>query len=335
MDIDYRGLRRIAVVRRNRIGDFIMAVPLMGVLRELAPQAQITLMADEHNIQLAPFFSQYFDRVRLFSGRFGRNWENLKTLLNPRRYDLVIIVNDYPSKSMNQFLACTRARYRVAYVQAGGSRAVNCPTLMNDARIPRPYAQRLLYLLMKDNVAEVVARHFPKLTIPTALQGSEDYQRLKAKLAEYQLPVLYVSMSNHRPATRLGVDKLSHILTMCYQHQPFVVLIGGMPQDQSRAEALAAQLTVQPSCIHMTSDLVQGILTMSLATMALLGDSGAMHLASSLQIPQVALFAEYNSPWQPLNPQTLILEHEQDINQIAGDAIIDAMLKLLPVQSNQ
>lgn len=325
-DIDYASLKRIAVVRRNRLGDMMMVVPALKWLRQMAPQANITLIAGPENIVLTKYFQEDFDQVKLFSGKLGRNWEYVKLLFSPRKYDLVVMAKSSGSRSMNYFLGCTKAKYRLGYTGEHWSRKlVNCRIDEQAAGIPERQAARTLYLLSNGKMGQVPQTLYPRLVVPEAVQQSQYYQVLASQLKTIDTPKLMVSVSNRRPATTLQPEKVARILHACYRVKPFTTVISGVPADQDRVLGLQRCLGNLPHKVLLTHHFDDYMSLIHFMDAALLADSGAVHLTAGFHIPMVALFADMKELWCPLTDTAVILRGDGNVNNIADDTVVTAM----------
>jgi ADP-heptose:LPS heptosyltransferase len=92
------GIRRVLVLRLERIGDLMMSLPALHALRQLAPQAQIDLVTGSWNEPLARLIAG-IDRIETIDARWlsrGADGLGLAALARrawawrSRRYDVAI-----------------------------------------------------------------------------------------------------------------------------------------------------------------------------------------------------------------------------------------------------
>jgi ADP-heptose:LPS heptosyltransferase len=118
--------RRILLLRLERIGDLLMALPAIGHVRTLAPDAQIDLIVGSWNQSLAGAIPG-IDRVETLDARWlaregapagmpallrrARAWR-------ARRYDLAL--NFEPDIRSNLLMALSGARWRAGFRTGGG-----------------------------------------------------------------------------------------------------------------------------------------------------------------------------------------------------------------------
>ena len=146
--------RRILLLRLERVGDLLMVLEPIAMVRSLAPGAQIDLVVGSWNAALAHLIPGA-DSVELLDvpwmARQGRgvSWTDLVRRARSwaqRDYDLAI--NFEPDIRSNLLVALSGARRRVGFVSGGGG------AVLTDAVVPDPRAH------IAENARALVQRAF-------------------------------------------------------------------------------------------------------------------------------------------------------------------------------
>ncbi len=109
--------RSIVIFRLDRIGDLVLSSPLLRELRNLYPDAHVTLVV---SAETHPLFDHcpYVDRVLALKGRPGlvATWMFCREHLSGRRWDLAIVPRWDADVYFATMMSCyTRAPRRVAF----------------------------------------------------------------------------------------------------------------------------------------------------------------------------------------------------------------------------
>jgi ADP-heptose:LPS heptosyltransferase len=143
--LDPRSIRRILVVRDDRIGDMVVTIPLLSFLRETVPHADIDVLASPANAAIAAFHpgvTTIFVNDRTWVG-----WFRVLRRLRSRRYDLVF--SPVARKALRESLVASMIAHRHTY-KISGWRPVRYQGLVTAVtRVPprlTHIAERTLYI---------------------------------------------------------------------------------------------------------------------------------------------------------------------------------------------
>ncbi|MBN4066625.1 glycosyltransferase family 9 protein [Simkania negevensis] len=316
---------RIAVVRRNQLGDLLMTVPLLHCLKERAKNASLTLFVDEANALLLPYIG-LADSVVVFSRKGNRYLNVLIAGYKSRKehFDLAISAKASPMKLMNLFLFATRAKKRIAY--AGGFWSdcfLNAPVLYDEDVTRNQHQALKMVQLIDSSIKEVPEKWYPRISLPADL-----IERCKINsLNTLPLPgpLLLVSVSNHRAASTPSNNYYAGVLNALYKEAPFRTVISCQSKDLERAKALSSKLS-SPSIPIATPSLESFLVLLHHVDVVFSGDGGTMHMAAALNKPQLVLFGiTRTEEWRPLSSCAVCLQHPEDVNFIPQQEALAAL----------
>lgn len=287
------GVRRIAVLRANAIGDFVLALPALEALRAAYPSASITYLGAGWHPQLLDGRPGPWDRcvvVPPWPGVRGgdeatRDSPEVRRFLQREgtdRLDLVVQLHGGGGNS-NPFVRALGARVAV------GSRAAGAPPLDRDV----PYAlhqhevHRFLEVVALVGAAPVVLE--PRLTVVDTDRRAAD-----AALADAPGPWVTLHPGANDPRRRWPAERFAAVADALASRGAQVVLIGSGDDDAREARALAAAMRATP--LDLVGRLSLSATTGLLARSALhLGnDSGPRHLAAAVGTATVSVYLAAN-----------------------------------------
>lgn len=309
----FYNVQDIAIIRRNGLGDLLCAMPLVAYCRQQAPDSTITLFVDRRNAPLTPYL-RGFDDVHVFmrgNKYLAACWAGLRAC---KDFDIAIAAKPTPMKLMNFSVWTLGARKRVTVAGTGLTKH-----LVNYAQQQRKEGSCHQALA----ILQLVAPHLTE--IPTDLYPRLYVDAIKGK---NPLPVLFVSLTNNREASTLGVEGHLHILNALAKHMEFSVLISCEPKDVFKAQALSQLLKV-PSEVRPSYSLDDLLKLLASCDMVLVGDGGIMHLAAALDKPQVVLFGRpITTQWHPLSQKAVWHVAKSHVRDIDQEMIVNSLLAI-------
>ncbi len=286
---------KIAIVRRNGLGDLLTAMPLVLLCKERFAGCHITLFVDHRNAPLLPYL-EGVDETVIIAPSKNKYLSLLKTVwaCKHRSFDLVVSARPKPMQWVNLFLRCLKtARRRAVVDSTWHSRWINEPQLY-EPDICRHQMVRSLRLL--DPLLEEVPSHL----LPV----------IRAKPSrQFDQPALLVSVSNYRIGSQLDSDKIVSHLNRALEKHDFQVIINCIPKDLARARLISAGLQMKHEVIA-TPSFDEFMSLLASAHGCWTGDGGVMHLAAALGKPQLILFGKTElEQWAPLSNKAICLWH--------------------------
>jgi len=321
----------IAIICRSAFGDLIYADTLMQYCKDLYPNASITLFADDKNKALLPFLS-HFNRSVILPSRGNRLLKLFPYALKYRnQFDIAICSKGSPSRTLNLFLFLLNAKKRIAYIGNNWHGKLVNHGVLFDPTIPGTchHVEELMALISPTPHTTAI-RFKPKLNIPNTISN-----RYLARIQQILIPIrtndplLFISVSNNRDYSFLGVDGYKQVLENAYKQVPFSVIVSCLPQDTAIANELVTTLSV-PALAVPTANFAEFMVLLNEMDACFIGEGGIMHMAASLNIPQLALFARTSiTSWAPLNENATIVSDHKDVKLIPKDTITAALTNML------
>jgi ADP-heptose:LPS heptosyltransferase len=303
---------RIAIIRRNGLGDLLSVMPLIAFCKEKFTGCHITLFVDERAAELIPYLN--VEEAVIFSGNKYFSLLKAAWVKRKERFDLAISTRPTPMKMLNIFLSLLRAQETRAYVDdKWHSKLVSHPTPFEKEK-PRHQMVKGLRLL-DSNIEEVEQKWWPKLRVK--------------KTWQFKKKSLLVSVSNNRIGSLLDTDKVADVLNQLSKQKEFEVVINCLTKDKERAKELSLLLKMETHMIPTESlDDLLGL--MASVDGLFIGDGGNMHLAAALDKPQVVLFGGTEVwEWAPLSTKAICLRDPHNVNFIPQEEMLAALKKIL------
>ena len=281
-------LQRILLLRLERIGDLMMALPGIAHVVEGAPGARIDLAVGSWNQEVAARI-RGVDRVRTVDASWlarRGSGQALPSLMKQARrwrseqYDLAI--NFEPDVRSNLLLAASGARWTVGYASGGGG------ALLDQALDYDPTAHT------SDNAVRLAAAALgrplrpaplPALTIP-----AEHLHAADAMLADRPTPRIAMHVPGGRAIKQWPPERFATAARELVLRRNATIVLTGSAEDRP----LVAPLTAVPPT-HLvdavgSADLLGVAALLSRCDLLITGDTGPMHIAHAVQTPIVAVF---------------------------------------------
>lgn len=319
-------VRRILVLRLERIGDLLMSLPALHAIRRRAPHAVTDLVVGSWNEALARQVEgvdlvEIMDAPWLARGAGGAGWPALLRQAGrwrARRYDLAIdLEGDIRSIVL---MSRAGARWCAGFGMAGGGPLLDDNVGFDPESHTAVNGVRLVAAAFGDGPArqewpvegrEAAAR-LPRaaLTIPESAHAQAG--RLLAAVAGPAplRPLVGLHIGAGRAVKEWPASRLAEVGTWAARDRGAAIVLTGSPADRAAADAvrraLPADAAVADTCGH--ADLLALAAVLSRLSLLITPDTGPMHLAAAVGTPLVALFGP-SSPerWGPLSAQARIL----------------------------
>ena len=335
--LDGRSLRRILVVRDDRVGDMVLTTPLFAFLHHTAPQAQIDVLASRANAALIA----HDDRITtvFVNDRTWRWWATTAPRVRARGYDLIINpISRYPYRQgLVMSLLATSDAYKIS-----GWRPVRFQGLFTKAfRVPPRLSHMAESVLAIGQSAlgdlEMGRQALERYPLSLAPNAEAD-ARIAQFLAAYRLErfiIVNISAATD-PEREWSPERAADVVRrLLDRHEGFGVVITPAPHKEGPATQVA-QLCDSPRVIVAPVFSLSDLVALVRRALLVLSPSTALvHLASATGRPVVALYAPQHPNdlllWLPLGVKhrTVVSELGGVMDDISPDEISQAFDELM------
>jgi len=297
-----KGTGKILVRAPNWVGDGVMAIPAIAALRGHFKEAEIILLAKP---AIASLFLHHPDLNRIIiyenpgkhQGPIG--FLRLSAALRKERFDIAVLLkNSFESALMTTLSGIPQ---RIGYDTDSRGFLLTCPLLI--AVAPLHQRDAYLHIAQQMGVSALVQPPYIVLTEAEKLAARSALESVEISSGAFVVGIA--------PGTAKGSAKawlperfaaVADNLVETFGAR--IILLGG-PNDLSAGAAVRREMKSRATNFTGTLSLREMIAVISLCNLCITNDSGPMHIASALGIPQVAIYGprppEFSFPDGPLD----------------------------------
>lgn len=279
--------RRILLLRLERIGDLLMALPAIASVRALAPGADIDLAVGRWNLDLATAIPSVTRVLVLDAAWLTREGGGLglPALMGTARqwrrarYDLAI--NFEPDLRSNLLLAASGAAWTAGYASGGGGALLDLALEYDTRAHTTDNARRL--------VREVFGRA-PAAADPPLLSIPGD-RVAHIRMPEGSRPRVGLHVSGGREIKQWPPARFAEVAGRLVESLNATIVLTGSGMDRPLVDSVKGLLpeshvvdAARDGSLVELAGLLQGL------DLLITGDTGPMHLAASVGTPIVAVF---------------------------------------------
>jgi heptosyltransferase-2 len=287
---------RILLIRFHALGDVALILPAAAALRQLYPSARIDLLTMEEAAGLPTAFA-IFDNVvslpRSFT-RVSRLISILRTIPALRRIDYELVIDlqrNWMSRSLRRFCSARAWAEFDRFSPRAAADRVEATFRLAGIPLPSP---------------------FPPL-LPRQAIRDEALQTLEHAGWNPCHPLILLNPAGLWPSRNWPVENYVQFCVHWLEREPATFLLVGTERIAETSRTLARQLGKAVIDLSGSTTLEQAIGLLSWAKVMVTEDSGLLHMAWALGIPQVALFGSTNHVWAaPTGPRSVSL-HSGDL----------------------
>lgn len=294
-------VRRICLLKPSAFGDVVQTLPLLPVLRERFPTAEVSWVV---NRELQDLLTGQPDLAEIIPFERRGGWSTWRTLLgrlHARKFDVVFDLQGLLRTAVMSW--ATRAPLRIGLETAREGSHLACHFLLRDTGRLVPAHARYWRVAEALGLGDTRASSLISV-LPEDLRWAESFANSRcgpllaihpgARWATKQWPIAQFAEVAARAVARYGFS---------------LVLIGGRGERPANEELAREILLRQPGAeVHNLSgetSFKQLTALLQRCALVLSNDSGPMHLAAATQTPVIGVFtctsAERSGPAGPLH----------------------------------
>jgi heptosyltransferase-2 len=313
---------RILVIRGGAIGDFILTLPAIKLLREAFPDAHLEILGYEHIVSVA-------------DGRFYAD--------GTRSIEYGAMAGFFVP---NGTLADDLAEYFASFQQVVSY--LFDPDGIFEANLKRAGAKNVIAAYAKiddsEHAARQLARPLQRLALYLEQHGAEifptedDFKKASERLPDVrQRPLIAVHPGSGSARKNWPLAHWRQLLdsVLTSGTEPFIVFVGG-EADRSQLIELRGQFPPESATLLEDLPLPELSAVLAMCSLFLGHDSGISHLAAAVQTKSVLLFGPTDPEiWAPANEQVSVLQAEsgklEDLKvEVVGEHVLPIVRALTP-----
>ncbi len=299
--------RRILFVRSDRLGEFILSLPAIKLVKVNYPSSLVFCLAKKENIELVrdvdfiDYFLEYKeDTFKGIGGSF-----RLANIIRRERIDCIVLLNPKKEFHFSAFLAGIPIR-------VGYSRKWSW--CLNKKIEDRKYLEEKHEVEYNIDLVRLICKkiEIPNIDLPVDAPNTLEF--LKEKLDLGKKYIVLHPFTSH-VAKKIEKKFWVFLVKKIKEHLSYPLALIGVKEEIEESKLLERQLLNQ-SC--KVFNIVGELSIRNLAVFlkynccAFIGlDSGPMHLASLLNVPVVGLFKATNPKrWGPYKTVSLTIQEK-------------------------
>ncbi|OLQ86125.1 ADP-heptose--LPS heptosyltransferase [Vibrio panuliri] len=303
-------MKKILVVRNDKIGDFMLAWPSFAMLKQSLPDCHITALVPSYTVALAEL-CPWIDQVILDPTKKGEKQaqRDLVTKLKSQQFDAAI--NLFSTTYNAKLVWKAKIPYRLAPATKLAQIFYNKRIKQKRSQSAKPeyqYNLDLIRAFLADIKVDIVEPTTPYLTFT-----QEELATQRAKLAQsltldINTPWLFVHAGSGGSANNLTLQQYTDLVSGIAGD--FSVVLTAGPGEEEKAAQLHALLVAQGVRVVLydkNDGLVDFSRSIACASCFIAGSTGPLHIAATLDVPTVGFFPSKRSAtplrWRPINSE--------------------------------
>jgi heptosyltransferase-2 len=297
-------MQSILIIAPNWIGDAVSTQPLLANLKLLYPDSKIDILASNW---VAPVYRACSEVHEVIEAKFEHiklQWNLRKQLakeIQAKNYQACFVLPNSFKSALIPWLA--NIPFRIGYRGELRFGLINL-ALDNPSKVNRPpMVEHYLALsqLLKDDESIPLDKFVPKLNVSGAAKQQVGQKLQDANINRGSIYAICPG-AEYGPSKRWPTEHFSVLAQqLIKQNSNNQIVLLGSKSDYFLAQEITSQSKLVSSihnwCGNTSLDEAIALIGMSKAVVS--NDSGLMHIAAALQIPQVAIFGSSDPAHTP------------------------------------
>ncbi|MBD1558495.1 glycosyltransferase family 9 protein [Vibrio sp. S9_S30] len=303
-------MKKILVIRNDKIGDFMLAWPSFAMLKQSMPEAEVTALVPRYTKALAEL-CPWIDSVIVDCGSNAPKQDKVELMKRIKSEQFDASINLFSTSYSASLVWKAKIPYRLAPATKIAQIFYNKRIKQKRSQSAKPeyeYNLDLVRSFLSDNDINIREPNAPYL-VPSITTLNAQKEMLAQTLSlDKQKPWIFVHAGSGGSANNLSLRQYS-ILIQTLNLDGECVLTAG-PGEEGKAmelRALLSDLGVKSVVYSKNEGLVDFTYSIACADMFIAGSTGPLHIAATLDVPTVGFFPSKRSAtplrWRPINAE--------------------------------
>lgn len=301
-------MKKILVVRNDKIGDFMLSWPSFAMLKSSIPNCHITALVPKYTEALAKL-CPWIDNVIIDPTKDAASDEKKKCLKIIRDQNFDASINLF-STTYNALLVWNAGiPYRIAPATKLAQIFYSKRIKQNRSLSIKPeyqYNLDLIRAFLKDIKQPIVEPKGPYLQFSLATLKQQKNKLSTLLNLDLSKPWLFVHAGSGGSANNLSIEQYAKLLMGIGGYKEIILTAG--PGERSKAAQLKALIKLNGGnavLYDKNEGLGDFACSIACADLFIAGSTGPLHIAAALDVPTVGFFPAKRSStslrWMPLN----------------------------------
>ena len=297
-------MQSILIIAPNWIGDAVSTQPFLANLKALYPNSKIDILASNW---VAPVYRACSEVHVVIEAKFEHKklqWnlrKQLAKVIEAKNYQACFVLPNSFKSALIPWLA--NIPFRIGYRGELRFGLINL-ALNNPSKVNRPPMMEhylALSQLLKDDESISLDRLVPKLNVSGAAKQQVEQKLQGANINSDSIYAICPG-AEYGPSKRWPTEYFAVLAQqLIKQNSNNQIILLGSKSDHSLAQEITSK-GQQASNVHNwcgNTSLDEAIALIGMSKAVVSNDSGLMHIAAALQIPQVAIFGSSDPAHTP------------------------------------
>ena len=329
-------MKKILVIRNDKIGDFMVCFPAFAMLKQSLPNVEITALVPSYTAPLAELCPSIDKGIIDASNKKDPvAFQSVLQAVKKEQFDAVIsFVSDWynakltwksgihyrlaPATKLFQFLYNHRLTQRRS----------------QSAKAESAYNLNLARAFLEKQGIPVVEPSVPYLQFSEQEIATQKTKLSKLLGISTACKWVFVHSCTGGSATSLSLEQYATLLNNLTEHFDCQVILTAGKGEEERANALASLLT-QNAAVYAQNDGLQDFShSIACADLFIAGSTGPLHIAGALNVPTIGFYPSRLSAqpqrWRPINAEG---KHLAFMPPLAKDRASQMNLELISIEN--
>jgi len=334
-------MKKLLVIRNDKIGDFMLAWPCFAMLKASIPDCHIIALVPKYTVALAILCPWIDDVIEDLTAKSSK--ESQKKMIDViKQHQFDASINLFSTTYNAMLVWKAKIPYRLAPATKLAQIFYNHRIKQKRSQSKKPefeYNLDLIRSFLVDNNVEVIEPKAPYLMFKPS-----DTLRQKNKLAAQlgiseDKPWVFIHAGSGGSANNLSLEQYSQLIDG--MEGDFETVLTAGPGEEEKAYDLQTVINKQGGkavVYDKNEGLVDFSQSIACANLFIAGSTGPLHIAAAIDIPTIGFFPAKRSAtplrWRPLNsknrhlsfcpPPSSSKQRQDDMNRInIKEALID------------
>ncbi|RWX54368.1 glycosyltransferase family 9 protein [Photobacterium chitinilyticum] len=302
-------MKKVLVVRNDKIGDFMLAWPSFAMLKQSLPECQITALVPNYTASIAQLCPWIDDVIIDPTSKADKAQQaGLVSQIKQRDFDAAICLfsNGYNAK----LLWRAGIPYRLAPATKLAQLLFTRRLKQRRSRSEKPefeYNLDLIRYFLDDNQIACQEPQGPYLAFAEEVLATQKTQLVAQLALDASKPWCFIHVGSGGSANNLSLEQYAALIKgVAAKHNCEFVLTAG-PGEEAMAASLHSLIKADVAAyIYDKNDGLQDFTrSLACADLFIAGSTGPLHIAAALDIPTIGFFPSKRSAtplrWKTLN----------------------------------